>query len=526
MEEPDRLSALQPLLQRLILSRPNLRTQEIFGTVPRVSKALRAAAADLGDPHCLEVTITTEAQAEQLSSWVREHGQTIDQLTVSLGRPMLEEQTEHAHRRWFELWHNLQTSSPAFPQLQQLTICRTPADRDRPIYSSVPHDVMSDMLLKPVRCAPQQTLQTLNLTRDPQDGACEVTPFRLLVAAVDVFTNLTSLKQLQFACLGDFGLNITDLDKLTMLTRLVVLDPDTGGLHRNAGVVDLLSGLPSLRHLSLRLHNTLAGDFNAALSRLTHLTSLYISVTDRHRVPRAKLVGLKNLKHLQNLTLECHPFYLDSHLSNLTTLRGLGYKMLCCWDDPNMEIFLAPTLLQPLSALTRLSWEFYIPSPSLWATLAALRNLQSLSLSASGTYEPVPAGDQMSLLTTLTAVTQLQCTLLDFRWQSWAASLAVLSDLSRLRHLKLYDCGLELEHVSKIVTVLTRMTYLGLGPSYDSELPCNLVLPALTQLKELQQLNLQGLLRVGDEEILEGLPELERLRRGELRGRANLLARN
>ena len=290
--------------------------RHLFGVAPRVCHLWHQLSLSIITS--LDVNITTEEAAEQLSLWIRNHGAGLDSVALCLDVP----------ESLGSMAHTLQQALPSAHQLRSLTLARSftlePAQLLVPVHqltslTSLSIDFLqppADVLASIVRMTQLSSLRLANV-----HIAESWEPYMERLA-----TSLVGLSNLEFLNTSVVPAALVHLKKLPLLKILVIEEPVTV----QARSLRQMMGLPITR-ICMRVRQATQGDLSRWLQNdAGHLQELCLvhpsqSLLPVHEVALHKAVHLKKL-----VTYNLQPSM--AHVAALTQLTSLTL-MSCGLDD-------------------------------------------------------------------------------------------------------------------------------------------------------------------------------------------------
>ena len=461
----DKFSILPASVQKHILVQPGIGSKELFGALPRVSRALGSLCES--NNYQIDVVLRSKDQAESFSLWVGKHGSRLRSLTITAeGNWMSKADSStpsdaNGYGAWSRLWYKLLAVQSAAPQLQQVYLRRRLLGKSRlqhsttACYLSVPMSALSLL--------PRQTITALHLaTPEPQYPADLCQHAAVASSALPYLRYFSNLQQLQITWPKQDD-TVSGLSCLTTLTKLVI---DASGPTPESDAISFIPSLPSLSNLSLTLGQPSTLDFLSGLSALSSLTSLYLKAERPDDDGITGLPALAHLTGLQQFTYLGPAGLIREQLPLLTGLRSLLYDTSrgCHLGVVTVDDIIPASALAPLQGLTSLSGHLDTLDEDFVSSLKEMRELRSLELCGLDPDGPLYVEAVVSGIARLTALTKL-C----FRWiachhsEAVRPMLSVLTSLTGLHHLELDSCLCTSDHVAAVAVNLTCLTHLTLG---------------------------------------------------------------
>ena len=331
------LSERDSLLQQAFCQ---LDRRHLFGVAPRVCRLWHQLSLSIITS--LDVKITTEEAAEQLSLWVRNHGAGLNSVVLRLDVP----------GSLGPMPRTLQQSLHGAHQLRSLTLSRAstlaPAQFLVPVHQLTSLTNLSISALQPpagilaslLRMTQMKGLQLHNV-----DIIEQWEPYMEQLA-----TCLVGLSSLEFSCTSVSPAALVQLHKLPLLKQLVIEEPMT----MHASSLRQLEGLPITR-ICMGVQQATQGDLSRWLQHTAdHLHDLSICHPLHPTDPFAFLpvheVTLHKAVHLKKL-MACALQPNVAHVAALTQLTSL-WLMYCGLDDTAVCKLSTLCNLQELALIT------------------------------------------------------------------------------------------------------------------------------------------------------------------------------
>jgi len=364
-QDPDSCTQLMDLPAALLTSiLGHVPFQERLCVCTLVCRSFRAAAVAATNS-ISKTSLSSQAQCDQLSDWLRRHGGGI----TSLGA-------------------------------QGQGYCQR-----KPSLASLPCPVLRDLNLVRISLQPGFFATSTSLTRLVLDSCCSVTNRLATIVAYsnpysNPLTQLSVLSSLQHLGLRALGLrfSVTNSESiflafprslLSQLVQLTYLQLGSGQVQSDAALQHLPAAT-ALQHLDL--------DLQGCIEHLTLSTLQHLELTGRQPPTPAVLTGLQHLKHLTVLRLCRAPWAINLHtmpaIAVLTALRGLQL-----WDGTSIDpaVLAGCSQLQQLELRCRDAWDAE-GSAALLAAVGQQAQLARLKLCPKRIWRP-PSAAAYSALT-------------------------------------------------------------------------------------------------------------------------------